>query len=111
MFWSSSRFVSFPIYSFYIVPCSKNGDEGDPDDDLPLLQLHNNILYSAEDLSDEVDIMDTSIEIVAEVVHATLDDGLAIPEEEIVAGTSRVFNKRKVENRVSVVSNKKPRTN
>ena len=84
------------------------------EDDIPLLQLYNDgglILYSAEDLSDEVDIMDTSIEIVAEVVHATLDDGLAIPEEEIVAGPSRFSNKRKVENRVSVVSNKKPRTN
>ena len=54
-------------------------------------------LFSAEDLSDEVDIMDTSIEIVAEVVHATLDDGLVIPEEDIVAGPSRVSNKRKVE--------------
>ena len=92
-----------------------NSFDSDLDDSILLLDSsvvdEDDILYSAEDLSDEVDIMDTSIEIVAEVVHATLDDGLAIPEEEIVAGPSRVSNKRKVENRVSVVSNKKPRTN
>ena len=65
------------------------------------------ILYSAEDVSEEVD--DDDIEIHAEVV--TLDERLALPEEDIVAGPSRVSNKRKVENKVSVVSNKKPRTN
>ena len=92
-----------------------NMGDSDPDDDIPLLQLYKDggiTLFSAEDLSDEVDIidLDTSIEIVAEVVHATLDDGFAIPEEEIVAGPSGVSNKRKVENRVSVVPDKKPRT-
>jgi hypothetical protein len=97
-----------------ILLLDSNVGDSDTEDDIPLLRLYNDgglILYSAEDLSDEVDIMDTSIEIAAEIVHATLDDGLAIPEEEIVAGPSRVSNKRKVENRVSVVSNKKPRTN
>ena len=69
-------------------------------------------MFSAEDLSDLVDIidLDTSLEIVSEVVYVTLDDEVAIPEEEIVAGPSGVSNKRKVENRVSVVPNKKPRT-
>ena len=92
-----------------------NSFDSDLDDSILLLDSsvvdEDDVLYSAEDLSEEVDIMDTSIEIVAEVVHVTLDDGLAIPEEDIVAGPSRVSNKRKVENRVSVVSNKKPRTN
>ena len=118
MFWSSSRFVSFPIYSFYIVPCIKNSDEvaelseDDPDDDLPLLQLLN-ILYSAEDLSDEIEVIDlyTEEEIVSEVEVITLDEEVAISEKEIVAGSSVVSNKRKVENRVFVVVNKKPRTN
>ena len=69
-------------------------------------------MFSAEDLSDLVDIidLDTSLEIVSEVVYVTLDDEVAIPEEEIVAGPSGVSNKRKVENRVFVVPNKKPRT-
>ena len=31
--------------------------EDDPEDDLPLLQLHN-ILYSAEDLSEEIEVKD-----------------------------------------------------
>ena len=91
-----------------------NMGDSDPDD-ISLLQLYKDggiTLFSAEDLSDEVDItdLDTSIEIVAEVVHASLDDGFAIPEEEIVAGPSGVSSKRKVENRVFVVPNKKPRT-
>jgi hypothetical protein len=96
-------------------PVDINVDYHDSDDDIPLLQLYNEggiVLYSAEDLSDEVDVMDldASLEIVSEVVVTTLDDEVAIPEDEIVAGPSRVSNKRKVENRVFVVPNKTPRT-
>ena len=83
----------------------------DLDDSIILLDSsvvdEDGILYSAEDLSEEVD--DDDIEILAEVV--TLDERLALPEEDIVAGPSMVSNKRKAENTVFVFSNKKPRIN
>ena len=88
-------------------PADLDVSDNDPDDDIPLLELYDEgglVLYSAEDLSEEVDVINLeSLEIVSEVEVVTLDAEVVIPEEEIVAAVV-LSNKRKADDKVPFVN-------
>ena len=89
-----------------VEPANLDISGDDPDDDIPLHKLYDKgglVIYSAEDLSEEIYVitLDTSLEIVEEFVF--LDAEVIVPEEENVAAVVP-SSKRKADDKVPFVS-------